>query len=67
MSRSDLDFLVEFDAAPSSQSALSTYFGFKESLEAMFGRPVDLLMPSAVRNPFVRADINRTRRLLYAA
>ena len=64
---SDLDFLVGFDAAPSSRSALSTYFGFKESLEAMFGHPVDLLMPGAVRNPFVRADIEPTRQLLYAA
>lgn len=62
---SDLDFLVEFDDA--ARPALTAYFELKESLEAMFGRPVDLVMPDAVRNPFVKADIEKTRQLLYAA
>lgn len=64
--RSDLDFLVEFDADPSTR-ALDAYFGLKEDLEALFGRPVDLVMPGGLRNPYVRAAIERDRRLLYAA
>ena len=32
-----------------------------------FGRPVDLVEASAVRNPYVRATINRSRELVYAA
>jgi hypothetical protein len=63
---SDLDFLVEFEADPSSR-ALDAYFGLEEDLEALFGRPVDLVMPRAVRNPYVRAAIERDRRLLCAA
>ncbi|MCE7903165.1 MAG: DNA polymerase III subunit beta [Gammaproteobacteria bacterium PRO9] len=63
---SDLDFLVEFDA-DSTVPALEQYFGLKEELEALFGRPVDLVMPRAVSNPYVRAEIERDRRLLYAA
>lgn len=63
---SDLDFLVEFDAT-STIPALEQYFGLKEELETLFGRPVDLVMPRAVRNPYVRAEIERDRRLLYAA
>ena len=63
---SDLDFLVEFDAA-TELPALDRYFGLKEDLEALFGRPVDLVMPRAVRNPYVRAEIERDRQLLYAA
>jgi hypothetical protein len=63
---SDLDFLVEFDAA-STLPALDQYFGLKEELEALFGRPVDLIMPRAVRNPYLQAEIERDRRLLYAA
>lgn len=62
---SDLDFLVEL-TGDGSRSALATYFDLKDGLEAMFGRPVDLLMPAAIRNPFVQADIDRTRCLLYA-
>lgn len=65
-STSDLDFLVEFDAEH-TPPALESYFGLKEDLEALFGRRVDLVMPSAVRNPYVRAEIERDRRPLYAA
>lgn len=60
---SDLDFLVEFEVMPE----LSGYFGLKENLESLFGRPVDLVMPRAVRNPYVLASMNRDRQVVYAA
>ncbi|MGH7535625.1 MAG: nucleotidyltransferase family protein, partial [Gemmatimonadales bacterium] len=64
--RSDLDFLVEFsDGGP--ERALDAYFGLKEALETLFGRPVDLVIPGAVRNPYVRAEMERSRELVYAA
>ncbi len=64
--RSDLDFLVEFDQeAP--QRALDAYFGLKEGLEELLGMPVDLIMPGAVRNPFIQATIAEDRQVLYAA
>jgi uncharacterized protein len=65
-SRSDLDFLVEFEPK-SPLRGLDAYFGLKEELEALFGRPIDLVMPDAIRNPCVREGIDRSRRLLYAA
>ena len=34
--------------------ALDAYFGLKEGLEALLGRHVDLVMPSALRNPYFR-------------
>jgi predicted nucleotidyltransferase len=63
---SDFDFLVEFDPLPPGGYA-DAYFGLLESLEALYGRPVDLVVPSAVRNPFFLQSIERTRTLLYAA
>ena len=51
--RSDLDFLVEFEPEASS---FDIYFGLKELLEALFGRSVDLVEPSAIRNPFFNAS-----------
>ena len=60
---SDLDFLVEFSGSPS----LSDYLGLREDLTSLFGREVDLVMPGAVRNPYIRAAIERDRQLLYAA
>lgn len=63
---SDLDFLIEFEP-DSPQRALDAFFGLKEALESVFGRPVDLVVPEAVTNPYVRAGIEKTRQLLYAA
>ena len=60
---SDLDFLVEFSGSPS----LTDYLGLREDLKLLFGREVDLVMPAAVRNPYIRATIERDRQLLYAA
>ncbi|HEY5087782.1 MAG TPA: nucleotidyltransferase domain-containing protein [Gemmatimonadaceae bacterium] len=64
--RSDLDFLVEHESDPPIR-ALDMYFGFKDDLEKLFGRSVDLVMDGAVRNPYILADMKRSRRQLYAA
>ncbi len=64
--KSDADFLVEFDK-DSGLSALDQFLGFSEALERLLGRPVDLVEASAVRNPYVRATINRSKELIYAA
>ena len=53
---SDLDFLVEFE----SGGSLESYLGLRNDLEALFGRAVDLVMPTAIRNPYVRAAIDLT-------
>ncbi len=66
LGESDLDFLVEFDPLPSGGYA-DAYFGLLESLEALSGRPVDLVVTSAIRNPFFLQSVERTRTLLYAA
>ena len=63
---SDADFLVEFDRA-GGLSSLDRYFGFAEALEQVLGRPVDLVEASAVKNPFLRAAIERSKELIYAA
>jgi predicted nucleotidyltransferase len=64
---SDLDFLVEFLPGTDLGPWLGRYFELQHSLEALFGRHVDLVMSSAVRNPYFAREANRTRRLLYAA
>jgi uncharacterized protein len=64
--RSDLDFLVEFQ--PLSPSAyVEAYFGLKEGLEHLFGRPVDLVSTASIRNPYFRQGVERSKALLYAA
>lgn len=63
---SDIDLLVELDNDP-EVSPLDAYFGLKDALEAMFGRPVDLVSMGSVVNPYVMAAIDRDRQLIYAA
>lgn len=65
-SRSDVDFLVEFGSAPDLEP-LGMYFGLRRDLSELLNRPVDLLPLTALTNPYVRADIDRARELLYAA
>jgi len=63
---SDLDFLVVFDPSVGGSRA-DRYFGLLEALESLFSRPVDLVELEAIRNPYFRESIERSRTLLYAA
>jgi predicted nucleotidyltransferase len=64
-SRSDLDFLVEFEDL--GHGYFDAYFGLLESLEALFDKPIDLVMSHAIRNPYFLEGIRDSRTLLYAA
>jgi len=65
--RSDLDFLVQFDPPADGMNAFDQYFGLKEWLVALFGRRVDLVDATAMRNPFFVREVERTKVRLYAA
>ena len=61
---SDIDFLIEF-ANVDIQQYFDNYMDFKEKLEALFKRPVDLVENQAIRNPIFRRVIDRDKRLVY--
>lgn len=64
---SDLDFLVEFESA-CPMGPFHQYFDFHAALERLFGRSVDLVEQSAIRNPYFRQAVADGQRvLLYAA
>ena len=65
-STSDVDFLVEL-SPPAGISRFDAYFGLKEALEPLLGRPVDLVDPSALDNPYFAKSVELSRRELYAA
>ena len=62
--RSDLDFLVTFDELPGATYA-DAYFGLREGLVALFGRPVDLVTEPALENPYLRRRIEAQRQRLF--
>lgn len=63
---SDADFLVEF-SPDDDRAPLRQYFDFAEALRRTLGRPVDLVESGAVRNPYLRAAIDKSRELVYAS
>ena len=65
--RSDLDFLVEFFPEQPLGPWLTHYFQFRDALQRLFGRPVDLVLAGAAQNPHFRRSLEATRRPLYAS
>lgn len=63
---SDFDFLVEF-RPDQPLPPLEQFFGLANAPEHLLGRPVDLVEPAAVKNPFILAGIDRSREVVYAA
>lgn len=57
----DFDFLVEFGPLPQGGYA-DACFGLREGLEALLGAPVDLVVGSAIRNPYFRQSVEPAGR-----
>lgn len=63
---SDIDFLVEFDSSV-RQNRFDNFFSLLEELQQLFHRPVDLVEPGGLRNPYFIEAVNQTRRKIYVA
>jgi predicted nucleotidyltransferase len=63
---SDIDLLADYEAGRAPPS-LGEFLALRQRLSDLLGRPVDLVMSTAIRNPYVRASIERTRRRLHGA
>jgi predicted nucleotidyltransferase len=61
---SDVDVLIGF--AKDAQWSLYDWIDMIGELREIFGRDVDLLSTQALRNPFRRHEILKTREILYA-
>ena len=64
--KSDFDFVVEFSSLPAGAYA-DSYFGLLEDLERLLGGPVELVVGSAIKNPFFRRSVEQTSTVLYEA
>ena len=63
---SDIDFIVDFDRT-GYEGAFEQFMGFKEELETILERPVDLLTNTRFRNDVFKEEVERSKRLVYAA
>ncbi|MGH7128667.1 MAG: nucleotidyltransferase family protein, partial [Planctomycetaceae bacterium] len=62
---SDIDVLIEF--SKDAEWSLYDWIEMIDELQALFGRDVDLVERSGLRNPFRRQEILSTREVIYAA
>lgn len=63
---SDVDLLVDFDTTNHEQwDYVSNYFDFRDSLETLFGRKVDLIEDRGIRNPLFRQAVDSKKQLIY--
>jgi predicted nucleotidyltransferase len=61
---SDIDLVVDFDEVDYFNYA-DNYFDFKDQLEFLFNRSVDLLEHQAIRNPYLKSQIDSEKRQIY--
>lgn len=62
--KSDIDLVVDFDKAK-IEDYFSNYFDLKYSLEKLLNRDIDLLEEQAIRNPYLKENIDTTKTLIY--
>jgi len=62
---SDIDMIVDIDSANPLEYA-DCYFNLKFALQDLFNRPIDLLENKAIRNNYLRQEIDDSKQLIYA-
>ena len=63
--KSDIDLIVDIDSNDPFDYSES-YFNLKFALQDLFRRPIDLLENKAIKNPYIRQNIDRSKSLIYA-
>jgi uncharacterized protein len=61
---SDVDLMVEFDTNDPIEYT-DNYFDLKFELERILNRSIDLLENKAIKNPFLRERIDKSKVLIY--
>ena len=62
--KSDIDFLIQFYDIE-LMNYFNNYMGFKESLEKLFNRSVDLVENQSIKNPIFRKVVDNQKQLIY--
>lgn len=64
--KSDVDLLVDFEPIDHDKfDYVDNYFGFRDALELLFNRKVDLIEEKGLRNKYFIANINRSKQIIY--
>jgi len=63
--KSDIDLVVDIDSNDPFDYA-DSYFNLKFALQDLFRRPIDLLENKAIKNPYIRRNIDHSKSVIYA-
>jgi uncharacterized protein len=64
---SDVDFVVEFEWHPDPLERGRRWTELWEDLKDVFGRDIDLIVASTIKNPYIARSIEEAHVELYAA
>ena len=62
---SDIDILVDFESDVTYHTYADNFFGLYNSLRTLFGREIDLVDESAVKNKYFKEELDETKQLIY--
>lgn len=63
--KSDVDFAVTFEKDVTYLSYSDNFFSLYYGLKNIFGREVDLIDESSIKNKYFQAELNETKRVIY--
>ncbi len=63
--QSDIDILVDFNVEINHNNYADNYFDFYYALKSLFGREIDLVDESSVKNPYFKEELEETKYLIY--
>jgi predicted nucleotidyltransferase len=61
---SDIDIVVEIDE-PDPLNRGELLLSFWMDLESLFKKKVDMLTPDSIKNPYLKEEIDNTKKLIY--
>lgn len=61
---SDIDLVVDFNKEDISDY-FDNYYNLKDSLQEVLGREIDLLEEQAIKNPYLRKNVESSKMLIY--
>jgi len=64
--KSDIDLVVDIDSTDPLDYA-DRYFNVKFALQDLFNRKIDLLENKAIKNQYIRENIEQSKMLLYGS
>jgi len=61
---SDIDLIIELEEMPAIERG-ENILNFWDAVERIFNKHVDLLTDQPIKNPFLKSEIDKSKRLIY--